>query len=153
MAAESLIDHIVIPSQNVHAVPTELPLEAAAQRYGEEIARHVSETPPRFDLALLGLGEDGHVASLFPNSPALQATTVCIAVADAPKPPPERISVSLPVLNAARERLVLATGTGKAAALAAALRDPEPDCPASLLRRSGLTFVVDAAAAALLNDR
>lgn len=153
MAAESLIRHVAIPAENVHAVPTHLPLAAAADRYGEDIARHVPGSPPRFDLALLGLGEDGHIASLFPDSATLRDDAVCVAVADAPKPPPKRVSVSLSVLNAARERLVLATGTGKGPALAAAMGPPHSACPASLLRRRELTFVVDAAAAASLTDR
>ena len=74
---------------------------------------------PTLDLALLGLGEDGHVASLFPNAPALDARgEICVAVHEAPKPPPDRVSLTLDVLRAARSAVILAVGEGKASAAA-----------------------------------
>ena len=101
-----------------HAVPTGGSAEEAASAYAREIRRRVPAGPdgvPELDLALLGLGEDGHVASLFPHAPALDARgEVCVAVHDAPKPPPDRVSLTLDVLRAARSTIVLAVGEGKA---------------------------------------
>ena len=134
-----------------HAVPTGGSAEEAASAYAGEIRRRVPAGPdgvPAFDLALLGLGEDGHVASLFPHAPALDARgEPCIAVHDAPKPPPDRVSLTLEVLRTARSALVLAVGEGKARAAAAALSGPDPGVPASLLAGGPLELILDRAAA------
>ena len=100
------------------------------------------------DLIALGIGPDGHVASLFPGAPTLDAgeQALCLGVHDSPKPPPERITLSLAVLRAARRCLLLATGAGKADAIAAALAEPTNHVPASLLVRERLTVIVDDAA-------
>jgi 6-phosphogluconolactonase len=89
------------------------------------------------------------VASLFPDAPELEADegSVCLGVRASPKPPPERITLSLHVLRAARRCLLLATGTGKADAVAAMLAEPSPHVPASLLRRERLAVILDDAAA------
>ncbi len=154
MVAESLIAKISIPHENLHLVPTHLALADAAARYAAELAatvEHDGHGTPALDVVLLGLGEDGHIASLFPHSPGLAANAPnAIPVNDAPKPPPRRVSVSLPVINAATTRIVLATGTGKAAAVAAALGPPDPALPASMLRRAGTIYILDAPAAAKL---
>ncbi len=104
---------------------------------------------PALDVALLGLGEDGHTASLFPGFPEVDDASgaLCLPVRDAPKPPPERVTLSLPVLRAARCCLLLVTGAGKASALAAVLAGPDPRVPASLLGSERLLVVADAAAA------
>ena len=104
---------------------------------------------PVLDLIVLGIGPDGHVASLFPRAPMLQAgeDEVCLPVHDSPKPPPERITLSLAVLRSARRCLLLATGAAKADAISAMLAEPTPSVPASLLVRERLTVVVDDAAA------
>ena len=97
---------------------------------------------------MLGIGEDGHVASLFPDAPTLSDESgVCLPVRDSPKPPPERITLSLSVLRAARRCLLLATGASKADAVTAMVAEPSPRVPASLLRRERLTVIVDDAAA------
>jgi 6-phosphogluconolactonase len=96
----------------------------------------------------LGLGEDGHTASLFPGAPELNVRGVpCVGVHNAPKPPPERVTLTLDMLNAARYCLVLATGAGKAAAVAAVLAGPDPQFPASLLSAASVEMIADAAAA------
>lgn len=95
---------------------------------------------------LLGLGEDGHTASLFPRHPALEAEGVTVAVLDSPKPPPERVSLTLPALRAARQVVLLVTGDGKSDALARTLAATDVASPASLLRADGLLVIADEAA-------
>jgi 6-phosphogluconolactonase len=128
------------PGAHVHRIEGELGAEAAADAYSAELGDTV------LDLTMLGLGEDGHTASLFPNNPALDATGVAVAVHDSPKPPPDRISLTFPTLNASRAILLLTEGAGKAVPLAAALGEPSRDTPSSLLDRGRLTVVADAAA-------
>ena len=147
LVAETLLEAGAL----AHAVPTGGSAEEAASAYGREIRRRVPAGPdgaPELDLALLGLGEDGHVASLFPHSPLLEARgQVCVAVHDAPKPPPDRVSLTLEVLRAARSIIVLAVGESKARAAAAALAGPDPGVPASLLADGALELILDRAAA------
>jgi 6-phosphogluconolactonase len=97
---------------------------------------------------LLGMGPDGHTASLFPGHPALHADGTVVAVRDAPKPPPERVSLTLRTLNAAHRLVLLVTGEGKADALARVVAGPDPAIPASLLERERLEIVADEAALA-----
>jgi 6-phosphogluconolactonase len=134
-----------------HPVPTEGSAEDAASAYAREIRRRVPAGPdgvPVLDLAFLGLGEDGHTASLFPHAPALSVRgEVCVAVHDAPKPPPDRISLTLDVLQAARRSLILAVGEGKASAVAGVVSGPDPAVPASLLADGPLELIVDRTAA------
>jgi 6-phosphogluconolactonase len=101
------------------------------------------------DLVLLGIGPDGHIASLFPGADTLQAPedALCLGVHDSPKPPPERITLSLAVLRAARACMLLATGSSKSDAVSAMLGEPSSHVPASLLRRERLAVIVDDAAA------
>jgi 6-phosphogluconolactonase len=153
LAAETLLAGDVIPPQRVHRMQGEAGPEEGARRYREELARGVAsdgaKTPPVLDVIVLGIGPDGHVASLFPGAPTLDAgaDAVCVGVHDSPKPPPERITLSLAVLRAARECVLLATGASKADAVAAMLAEPSPHVPASLLRRERLTVILDDAAA------
>jgi 6-phosphogluconolactonase len=132
MASESLLTRVPIPAANVHRVRTEVGKPAAiAAGYERELRSAFPEVQPpafpRFDLVLLGLGPDGHTASLFPGSRALAEGDRWVApVLDAPKSPRERVTLTLPVLNAATSRLVLVSGADKSAALAAALAEQEP---------------------------
>ena len=121
-------------------------LEQAARDYGELL-------PDALDLLLLGLGEDGHTASLFPGSSALAERSARVVVVTGPKPPNPRLSITPPVIEAAREILVLVSGAGKAEALARALEGPldVAAVPAQLARRG--TWIADAAAAASLGNR
>jgi 6-phosphogluconolactonase len=102
---------------------------------------------PTLDVALLGLGEDGHTASLFPGDAALDVTDRLAVPVVAAKPPPNRITLTLPVLRAARLVLILATGAGKAGAVTRVLAGPHSATPASLLTGPNLELVVDEAAA------
>jgi 6-phosphogluconolactonase len=163
MAAETLLRPAKIDPARVHRMIGELGPEAGARGYADELRAHValdrhppvpdSSSPsspalPTLDLIALGIGPDGHVASLFPGAPTLDAgeQAICLGIHDSPKPPPERITLSLAVLRAARRCLLLATGAGKADAIAAALAEPTHHVPASLLVRERLTVIVDDAA-------
>jgi 6-phosphogluconolactonase len=144
MAAEALLDHVPVPAAQVHGIPAELGAEAAAAAYGRILGG-----VDLFDLVLLGLGEDGHTASLFPGrDPGASASAPdVLAVHDAPKPPPDRVSLSARRLSRAREVLFLVTGAGKRAALLEwrALAD----IPARSIRpRDGVDLFADADAAA-----
>ena len=116
MAGEALLDHVPVPPRQVHAIRAELGATRAAAAYREALARE-----PEFDLVLLGLGEDGHTASLFPGGEwggAPEAPDV-LAVHDAPKPPAERVSLSARRLGRTRGTLFLVAGAGKRGAVAA----------------------------------
>jgi 6-phosphogluconolactonase len=158
LAVETLLTAGEIAPGRVHRMLGELGPEQGARGYAEELARALNgERAPQagaplvpvLDLIVLGIGPDGHVASLFPGAATLDAgeDAVCLGVSDSPKPPPERITLSLAVLRAARECVLLATGASKADALAAALGEPSHHVPASLLRRERLTVIADDAAA------
>lgn len=88
----------------------------AASLYAQELGRYGSPSP-RFTYVLLGMGPDGHVASLFPRSPQLDATEVCVPVLDSPKPPPERVTMTFPTLNNSEKTAIFATGENKKDAL------------------------------------
>ncbi len=118
MAKESLLDLVPIPPGNVFRIRGEIDPAVAAREYEEQLAAVAARFgEPRYvhDLLLLGLGEDGHTASLFPGSPALDEMTRNVIPAIGPKPPPQRITMTFPLLNAARHVAFLVTGTGKLA--------------------------------------
>jgi 6-phosphogluconolactonase len=142
MVNEALFSRIGIPAANVHRVRGEDDPDAAADAYGREIEGL------SLDLALLGLGPDGHTASLFPESPALEVRDRMAVAVVASKPPPRRITLTLPVFERAASVLVLAPGASKADAIAAVLRGPDPRYPASLLPADRTTILTDTAGAA-----
>ena len=151
LAKETLLGPAGIAPERAHRMLGELGPREGAERYAAEISEHLISDggPPVLDLVVLGIGPDGHVASLFPGAGTLEAgeRAVCLGVSDSPKPPPERITLSLAMLRAARGCLLLATGAGKADAVDAMLGEPSSHVPASLLRRERLTVIVDDAAA------
>jgi 6-phosphogluconolactonase len=129
-------------------VCTERDGEAAAAEYAERFDNRRNATG---FVALLGLGEDAHTASLFPNAPALSVTDrSCVAVYAAPKPPSDRVTLTLPAFESASAIVVLATGAAKAEAVAATLGNPDSSAPASLLPRKRLELIADEAAAGKL---
>lgn len=111
LAADALLDHVPVPAAQVHLIAAERGAEAAAQDY----RRCVAEALP-FDLVLLGVGEDGHTASLFPGQTAPAGASV-YAVHDAPKPPPQRVTLAATTLGRCRQLLFLVSGAGKRGAL------------------------------------
>jgi 6-phosphogluconolactonase len=118
MAREALLDRV--PAAHVLRIRGELSQEAAAAEYEQRLATEAARTGEvRYvhDLVLLGMGEDGHTASLFPGMETLQETVRSIVPAFGPKPPPQRVTMTLPLLNAARKVFFLAKGAGKAAIL------------------------------------
>jgi 6-phosphogluconolactonase len=133
-------EHLVAPDAIWHPIRPELGAEGAAEAYAEELGDTV------LDVAFNGMGPDGHTASLFPGFPQLDAGGVCVAVHDSPKPPPDRITLTLPKLNEARRIVLLATGSSKSPMLARVLAGPDPAVPASLLEREHLEVIADAAA-------
>jgi 6-phosphogluconolactonase len=121
---------------------------AAAAGYERELRATVPGSPPALDLALLGLGEDGHTASLFPDDPVLEERERLVVAVRGRKPPPDRVTFTLPVLRAARAIVVLTAGAGKAEAVRAMLAGPSPHTPASLLADGGaVELIADLAAA------
>lgn len=156
MARDRLLSHLPILPANVHRMPGELEPTAGAARYQAELEAGFDVGPgewPVFDWILLGLGADGHTASLFPRSPALAVADRWVA---AVQPPGAlaRLTLTLPVLNAARQVHFLATGEEKARMFLRASGqggEPGPDCPASLVRPTAgrLVWMVDPAAAIL----
>ncbi|MBL4711867.1 MAG: 6-phosphogluconolactonase [Gammaproteobacteria bacterium] len=113
MAKTVWLNQVSIPGHQVHSMPAELGPDKGAQQYTTLLAQ-----APQLDLVLLGLGEDGHTASLFPNNPALQDKRTAVPVFDSPKPPSERISMGKHYINAAREKWFIVSGSGKRDAMA-----------------------------------
>jgi len=118
MAKETLLDHVPCPTANVHPMPTHFSdPDAAARDYEATLRSYFSGAPPAFDLVLLGLGPEGHTASLFPGSPALAEPTRWVLAVMAPADPPVRLTFTFPVLNRAANAYFLVTGSNKARAL------------------------------------
>jgi 6-phosphogluconolactonase len=137
-AEEALLGAVPIPEAQIFPIPAELGAEAAAARYAPLIQRALP-----FDLALLGMGEDGHTASLFPGRPVDDRRLV-IPVHDAPKPPADRVSLTLSALCACRRMLILATGSGKREAVRA-WRAGEPLPVARAAALTGARVLLDVA--------
>ena len=141
MAKEALLDHAGIPAAQVYPMPTHFsePQEAARE-YETAVARYFAGAPPVFDVMLLGIGADGHTASVFPGSSAITSGRTVVAVTAAVEPP-TRLTLTLPVIAGARRIGVLVSGADKAAALAAALGGGHSDLPAAVLARTASTAV------------
>ena len=133
-AREALLDHIDIPARNVHAMPAADgefgdDIAAAALAYEQLLAANAEpgDPAPNFDVHLLGVGPEGHINSLFPDTPAVrEKTRQVVDVEDSPKPPPLRITLTLPAIQRSREVWLLAAGEEKADAVAAAVGGADP---------------------------
>jgi len=150
-AREALLDRVPIPADRIHRIAGELDPLAAADAY--EIAlRSLLAEDGRLDLILLGIGADGHTASLFPRHQALTEAERWIVPVHASAEPPWRVTMTVPLIHAARHVLFLVTGVEKAAAVRD-LVDGKP-LPASMVRPTDgtVTFLVDDEAAALLEE-
>jgi 6-phosphogluconolactonase len=160
MAKRSLLDRVPVPTNQVFPIPTDEEAGACAKTYSATLARafgiEPGKVPPRFDLVLLGLGDDGHTASLFPGKPTLDVTDAWVT--DSPPgvlpPPVDRITLTYPVLNAARNVAFLVAGGKKAAVVREILEGQtgRPLLPAARVRpvEGRVTWFLDEAAAALL---
>ena len=133
-AREALLDVVGVPADRVHAIPASdagfAEPEDAAAAYAAELLRSGGGELPRIDVLLLGVGPEGHVASIFPGSPAVHDDRPVVAVRDCPKPPPTRVSLGFAAITAADEVWLLVSGAGKAEAVARALSGAET--PATL---------------------
>jgi 6-phosphogluconolactonase len=154
-AAAALLDHVPIPDHHRLRPPGELPAEQAADTYQATLRALPDRRPgvPRLEVAWLGAGEDGHCLSLFPGRPEVEVTDrLVVAVHDAPKPPPDRISLTLAALAGAERLLVLVAGPTKADPVARA-RAGDDRLPLTravdTVRRAGgtITWLLDRAAA------
>ena len=149
-AREALLDALPLDPARVHPMPaSDGPdgddAEAAATRYAAELGA----TLPPFDVLMLGVGEDGHVASLFPEHPVLNETgSTTAAVHDSPKPPPTRITLTLPAIRNAQEVWLIAAGPEKADSVGAALSGDEALQAARATGTLRTVWLLDAAAAA-----
>jgi 6-phosphogluconolactonase len=161
MAREAMLDKLGISADHIHRIEGERPdLDAAAREYEDTIERvlgrvpGIGRRPPHFNLFLLGMGEDGHTASLFPNTPALFEKDRWLVAQEVPKAPRERITMTPPLINAAHFIMFLASGTTKAEVLAQVLQGPRDPrkWPAQLIRplTGEVTWFVDRAASAKL---
>lgn len=155
MVKETLLDHIPIPPANVHPMPTTDPdPDAAARLYDALLGRRFPGPWPRSDVVLLGLAADGHIASLFPASPALEVSDRRVVAVRAPAEPPQRLTITLPVINHASAVFFLVAGKGKAGSVHRVLVGPcdRVTCPAvSVHPEAGdVVWWVDEAAATFL---
>jgi 6-phosphogluconolactonase len=135
MARETLLDRV--SPATVHRMPAELGPDEGAGLYA-----HIVASVAPLDVVTLGVGEDGHTASLFPGHEALKATALVVGIRNSPKPPPQRVTMTLPALQRARHVIILATGAGKADAVAKARRG---EVPSGMI--AGARWLIDRAAA------
>lgn len=162
-AREAFLDKVSIPPSQQYVIAEGLSVKEAATEYSGQMLRVPQSVLPRnsaglpvLDLALLGVGPDGHVCSLFPNRPeASEMEGWILAVSESPKPPPERITMSLPVLNAVKAAVFVAMGSGKAEVVHRVLevQSLPGALPAQLVRPTDgtVTWLLDADAASQLN--
>jgi 6-phosphogluconolactonase len=152
MARETLLSHVPIPSANVHPFATNLPEpEKVAEAYEAALRKFFGSQPPEFDAQLLGLGVEGHTASLFPDSPALDEKKTWVMAVRAPSVPPERLTLTPVVLNRGRNTFFLASGEDKREILQKLRNEPETQpskFPAGRIQPSGrVLWFLDQAAA------
>jgi 6-phosphogluconolactonase len=159
MAQETFLDDVPLPADNIHPMPTVgLTAAAAAGHYAQTLSRFFAPGPPRFDLILLGMGPDTHIASIFPGHPAATAPDeqLVIAVSNSPKPPPTRLTLTFHVINQAANIIFLVAGSDKAGAVAQVLsgeQDPGQWPAQGVQPQNGrLLWLLDQAAAARHNN-
>ncbi len=157
MASEALLRKLALPERNIHRIEAERPPAAAAERYENELRTFfgLGETEiPRFDVTLLGLGEDGHTASLFPGTTILDETRRLVADVYVEKLKTHRISMTYPIFNNSRVIMFLVSGSGKATVLHDVL-EGKPGCyPAQFIEPADgtLYWLIDQQAASCLSE-
>jgi len=170
MAREAMLAYLPVPQENIHRIESELTPGQAARAYEEQIRefyrkvlsnrglRAGSSAIPSFDLILLGMGEDGHTASLFPGTPALAESQRWVTAVEHNQPPPplvDRVTLTLPLINAARQVVFIVAGENKAARLEQVLAGrSDPPLPVQLVQPASgnLTWMVDQAAGVRLSS-
>ena len=156
LAWQLWLQHVEIPAAGIHRMPADtVDLDRAAAAYDVDLRLTLGD-PPALDLLLLGVGPDGHVCSLFPGHPALnEQTRYAVAVGDAPKPPPRRITLTLPAIRAARAIIVCAFGEEKAEAVRDGLDNQDAASPLALATRDhgDVAWLLDAGAARYVTPR
>ncbi len=155
LAQEALIARSPIPAENIHRISSELEAREAARAYERQLQEFFCGPRPRFDMVLLGLGGDGHTASLFPGSPFLDKGQRLAVAAKAlvQGRPTERVTLMPRAINTSRHVLFLVTGRDKAEIVQAVLEGPQGQYPAQQIRPTAgqLTWLMDEAAASLLS--
>lgn len=149
-ARVALLDAIAVGESNIHEFPATdsgLSLKQARDKFEDYLLTAFDGKSPAMDLMILGMGPDGHVASLFPGK--ISDATNVVAVDDSPKPPAQRLSLSMNVINASRKIIFVVSGLDKSEAVEAVHKDPECDLPAAKVAATGLTlWIIDEAAGA-----
>ena len=159
LAQEVLLSKIPIPANQIHRMPADQPdREAASREYTSEMQRTFGTNGiPSFDLLQLGMGPEGHTASLFPHQESLHEQQRLVIPVIVPKPPPPRLTFTPPLLNAARHVLFLVTGSEKAEAVQAVLEGPDQpeEYPAQIVRppKGEVVWMLDTGAAAKLTKK
>ncbi|MGH9710233.1 MAG: 6-phosphogluconolactonase [Candidatus Acidiferrales bacterium] len=160
MAREALFQHIPVPAENIHPIATKFAqADEAARTYEKVLREFISETGSSFDLMFLGVGGEGHTASLFPDSPALREAKRWVVGVQAPVEPPVRISLTFPILRRARATYFLLAGADKREIVATLRRDAgaaAQKLPVEMLRPEGeviwfLDHAADGEAGAVLH--
>ena len=156
MTKDALLDHVRVPEYNVHPMPTDVPPDEAALHYEQTLRRVLGKASdfPQLDLNLLGLGENGHTASLFPHRPTLHENQRLVVSDLVPEVGMHRITMTAPMINAGRTIVFLVAGGSKADVVRDVIRGPQqPDqLPAQLIQpvNCELIWLMDAAAASKL---
>lgn len=163
MARRALLDHVPIDERNVHPIrcpqssrlardPRQPDTSSAALSYDALLRRELAESNGQLDLVLLGIGDDGHTAALFPHSPALDETTRWTAQVQKPGEDIDRITMTLPLLNRARRVVFIVSGASKASTLRVIINDGGgvDRLPAALVSASNVVWLIDKDAASML---
>ena len=158
LARKDLLDHAPLPAANIYAMPTETEPDQGAVQYQQQLRDFFKPSPgryPVFDLISLGLGSDGHVASLFPGYPAAETGNAWVISVKGGNPDLARLTLTFPVLNSAAHLFFLVSGKGKAAVIKTLFEEPSAGLPAQNIRpfSRNLAWLLDSAAASLLPER
>ena len=148
-ARAAFFDKVIVSEDNIHEFPaSEIgDLSTGKKVFEEALAKHFEPGLPVFDLTILGMGPDGHIASLFPGHEELSVGEVVVAEGNSPKPPAERLSLSFDVLNASAKIIFVVSGLDKSAAVTAVHTDENCELPAAKIQAQGETiWFIDQAA-------